>query len=41
MMSWPRSSETPLRFLLKGSQNQRATFTIDGDGREYGSIDAS
>jgi len=40
VMSWPRTSETPLRFLLKDSRSQRATFTIDGDGREYGSVDA-
>lgn len=41
VMSWPRSSETPLRFLLKSGQNRQATFTIDGDGREYGSIEPS
>jgi hypothetical protein len=37
-MSWPRSSESPLRFLLRSDQNRNATFTIDGDGREYGQI---
>jgi len=37
-MSWPRSSESPLRFLLRSDQNRHATFTIDGDGREYGHI---
>jgi hypothetical protein len=37
-VSWPRSPENPLRFQLRSDQNRRATFTIDGDGREYGSI---
>jgi hypothetical protein len=37
-MSWPRSPENPLRFLLRSDQNRQATFTIDGDGREYGTI---
>jgi hypothetical protein len=37
-MSWPRSPENPLRFLLRSDQNRLATFTIDGDGREYGAI---
>jgi hypothetical protein len=37
-MSWPRSPESPLRFLLRSDQNRHATFTIDGDGREYGGV---
>ncbi len=37
-MSWPRSAESPLRFLLASEPNRHATFTIDGDGREYGGI---
>jgi hypothetical protein len=39
-MSWPRSAENPLRFLLRSDQNHHATFTIDGDGREYGTLAA-
>jgi hypothetical protein len=37
-MSWPRSAETPLRFVLKSDQNRQAVFTIDGEGKEYGGI---
>jgi hypothetical protein len=37
-MSWPRSPENPLRFKLRSDQSRNATFTIDGDGREYGDI---
>jgi hypothetical protein len=37
-MSWPRSPENPLRFQLRSEDRRLATFTIDGDGREYGGI---
>ena len=37
-MSWPRSTENPLRFQLRSDARRSATFTIDGDGREYGTI---
>jgi hypothetical protein len=37
-MSWPRSSENPLRFHLRSDHHRYATFTIDGDGREYGAL---
>ena len=38
-MSWPRSENAPLRFLLESSGRQHATFTIDGGGHEYGHIE--
>jgi hypothetical protein len=38
-MSWPRTDHTPLRFLLKSEARQQATFTIDGNGHEYGKIE--
>ena len=37
-VSWPRSADTPLRFELRGEPHRKAVFTIDGDGREYGSV---
>jgi hypothetical protein len=40
-VSWPRSPESPLCFHLRSDQNKSATFTIDGDGREYGGITPS
>jgi len=38
LMSWPRSADSPLRFLLRSDRQKLATFTIDGDGREYGDL---
>jgi|HubBroStandDraft_1064217.scaffolds.fasta_scaffold106832_2 hypothetical protein len=40
-VSWPRSPESPLRFELRSDPNRKATFTIDGDGREYGRVTPS
>jgi hypothetical protein len=40
-MSWPRSPENPLRFQLRSDHSGHATFTIDGDGREYGTVAGS
>jgi hypothetical protein len=38
-MSWPRSSDLPLRFLLRSEDHHLATFTIDGL-IEHGHIEA-
>jgi hypothetical protein len=38
-MSWPRTDHTPMRFLLSSDRHQRATFTIDAGGHEYGHIE--
>jgi hypothetical protein len=38
-MSWPRTDHTPLRFLLQSDDHRNATFTIDGDGYEYGKLE--
>jgi hypothetical protein len=40
-VSWPRSAESPLRFILRSDRERRATFTIDGEGREYGQVTPS
>jgi hypothetical protein len=37
-MSWPRNDHTPMRFLLASDGHERATFTIDDSGQEYGHI---
>jgi hypothetical protein len=36
-MSWPRSAEAPLVFLLRSDDHRHASFTIDNE-REYGHI---
>jgi hypothetical protein len=38
-MSWPRTSNTPMRFLLESDDHRHATFTIDADGLEYGKME--
>jgi hypothetical protein len=38
-MSWPRSTDAPLRFLLRSNDHHNALFTIDGS-LEYGRIEA-
>ena len=38
-MSWPRTSDSPRRFLLRSDDRHVATFTIDDD-LEYGHIEA-
>jgi hypothetical protein len=38
-MSWPRTDDMPMRFLLESDDQQHATFTIDDGGLEYGKIE--
>ena len=38
-MSWPRTSDTPQRFLLASNDHRHATFTVDDAGQEYGKIE--
>jgi len=39
-MSWPRSEEWPLRFLLRSDDQRQAVFTVD-EGEEYGKIEGA
>jgi hypothetical protein len=39
LMSWPRTHHTPLRFLLRSDDGRRASFVIDGPGRQYGLVE--
>jgi hypothetical protein len=40
-MSWPRSEDTPLRFLLRSDDQRQATFTVDEGGQEYGKLEGA
>ena len=39
-MSWPRTPDMPLRFLLRSDDHRHATFTIDG-AIEHGVIETA